>query len=512
MGGMVSAARRLMLMMVVSLCAVAGGLVLAGAPALASSSYLFGKPFEGSTIGRPVGLAVDQATGRVYLADLIDGVDVFEASGVPATPAHLEGGSSTESYGVAVDNSSEPTAGDVYVTDIGTGAVDKYNASGSIVTTGGEPFLTGLLEPTGVAVDSAGNVYVAEFGAGTVSKYSSAGTPSPGTIISGLSQPKALAIDSEGNVYAATGEGAVEYKASTGFTEHYLIDAAGQTGVAVVTSGVLSGDVFADEGSQIAWYKPTGPGAWSLIEKFGSGHLTEGYGLGLAINHAIPTVYVSDFGGEITGKADIFIFIEDKPPSVKTEPATAVARTTATLNATVNPESPTTEAEYYFEYSTTPCDIATSACGTKTAERGPLTGTTATPVAAGLGDLTPGTTYHYWVVAVNETSGPEHGTEQTLTTQPEQHTTEPAGETQGETKTTSTSPAFPNLTAITPVAAPKTPTAPIKKRLTRAQQLAKALKACTRKPNKQRAICKRQARKRYKAKPNAKQTNRRGAR
>src|SRR5581483_3910467 len=51
---------------------------------------------------------------------------------------------------------------------------------------------------------------------------------------------------------------------------------------------------------------------------------------------------------------------------------------------------------------------------------------------------------------------------------------------------------------------PKPSPAPPKKKLTRAQLLAKALKACHNKPKRKRVACERQARKRYGAKPKGK--------
>lgn len=63
-----------------------------------------------------------------------------------------------------------------------------------------------------------------------------------------------------------------------------------------------------------------------------------------------------------------------------------------------------------------------------------------------------------------------------------------------------------NLTA--PLEASPPPAKPKPKALTRAQKLAKALKACRKKPKKKQAMCKRQASRKYGAKPKAKRTQR----
>ncbi len=101
--------------------------------------------------------------------------------------------------------------------------------------------------------------------------------------------------------------------------------------------------------------------------------------------------------------------------------------------------------------------------------------------------LLPGTTYYYRVVATNM-DGTAYGAEQSFTTSP-----------QPPSSTILTAPAFVPYKSIAELdsqeakEAPKAP-APTP---TRAQKLAKALKACAKRPKKQRASCKRQAHKKY---------------
>jgi hypothetical protein len=398
-------ARRHIQVVLATLGALSGALVFSSTPALAE--YIFEKPFEGSTIGEPVGLAVNQETGAVYIADKTNGVDVFNASGAPATPAHLAGDSSTEGYGVAVDNSSEPSKGDVYVTHPGINVVDQFDSSGNVITTGGEPFLKGLATPAGVAVDSKGNVYVAQYGTETVERYSSTGTLGPGNpIISGVKNPAALAINPKtGDVYVATSEGTFDYEASSAFTTRKLIDAAGHTGVAV---DPLTEDIYVvvNGGKEIALYEPSG----TLIEKFGSGQLTGGFGVG--VNEKTGTVYITDL---TTDKVYIYQLPPEVEPKVVTSPATGVHVEHAMLNGTVNPGS---QAHYHFEYGTAPCketNPTTFTCGAKTAET-PLTGTKVTSVQAEATGLTEATTYHYWIVATNS-KGTVHGEEGSFKTE-----------------------------------------------------------------------------------------------
>jgi hypothetical protein len=72
----------------------------------------------------------------------------------------------------------------------------------------------------------------------------------------------------------------------------------------------------------------------------------------------------------------------------------------------------------------------------------------------------------------------------------------------------STSPAAGNLTSPSITVAPFTEPRPRAKELTRAQRLARALKACRGKPKKKRAACESQARKRYGSKARARNTHR----
>lgn len=80
-------------------------------------------------------------------------------------------------------------------------------------------------------------------------------------------------------------------------------------------------------------------------------------------------------------------------PSVTTGGASSVKKTSATLNATVNPGGQRTV--YYFQYG------PTTGYGAQTATKSAGSGTRAVAVRTGISKLTPGTVYHYRVVAAN---------------------------------------------------------------------------------------------------------------
>ena len=93
-------------------------------------------------------------------------------------------------------------------------------------------------------------------------------------------------------------------------------------------------------------------------------------------------------------------------PSVTTSTATAVATSSESVLGTVNPSgSPT---RYFFDYGTT------TAYGSTTPSQDAGTGTTAIPEAASINGLTPGTVYHYRIVAIGP-GGTSDGADQTFT-------------------------------------------------------------------------------------------------
>ncbi|HME02535.1 MAG TPA: hypothetical protein VKG38_05830, partial [Solirubrobacteraceae bacterium] len=114
------------------------------------------------------------------------------------------------------------------------------------------------------------------------------------------------------------------------------------------------------------------------------------------------------------------------PPTVQTLPATAVARTEATLNGSVNPNGAPVE-ECRFEYGTTQSYGKTAACTVAGA------GSTPVPVAVPVVELQPNTEYHFRLTARNA-GGPGVGTDRTLRTLP----TAPTVETELATAVTQT--------------------------------------------------------------------------
>jgi len=94
-------------------------------------------------------------------------------------------------------------------------------------------------------------------------------------------------------------------------------------------------------------------------------------------------------------------------PSASTGPVSSVGPTTATVAGSVNPNG--TATSWYVEYGTT------TSYGSKTSSQSAGSGTSSVAVSGNLSGLTPGTSYHYRVVATS-TAGTAHGADGLLTT------------------------------------------------------------------------------------------------
>jgi hypothetical protein len=101
--------------------------------------------------------------------------------------------------------------------------------------------------------------------------------------------------------------------------------------------------------------------------------------------------------------------VEPAPPGVTTGAAKDVTRTTATMTGAVDPNGKATS--YHFEYGTT------TAYGLQTAAKDAGDGDGEVTVEVPVGELSPGTTYHYRLVATNA-DGTSRGADRTLRTAP----------------------------------------------------------------------------------------------
>jgi hypothetical protein len=420
--------------------AVLLGLGVASAHAELMFSTTFGS--EGTGDGQflgPRGIGVDQTTlgpssGDVYVADtgnarveqfdsagsfirmwgwgVADGASSFEVCTSACQAGQLGAGAGQFSSptSIAVDSSSGPTQGDIYVGDYVNKVVDKFSPSGSLLAT-----ITGPSEGTlfttiaGVAVDTNGNLWVADESTNIVYEFDSSGT-----LLSQFNDAygntEGVAVDAAGEIYLIRGSGDTEKwspAARAGGTP-VEVDSPPGTGLAVDFS---TNNLYVDRGASIdQWEAPE-----KSLGNFGSGWLSQGAQLAYNPNISLPgaagpgALYVADPGGN-----HVAVFVPPAPaaPAVppNSENATSVTTKAATINASVNADG--LDTHVYFEYG------PTSAYGTSTpvppgTDIGSNFGSVA--AAASLSGLSASTTYHFRVVAANAL-GTTDGPDMTFTT------------------------------------------------------------------------------------------------
>ncbi len=414
-------------------------------------------PSSFGSFSNPNGIAVEESTGDVYVADLGSGtvpqsISKFDASGAPInftcgapcstySTGNAITGTPTGSFAfpvtdpdtpaaIAVDNSassSDPSAGDVYVLDAGDNVIDKFSPTGKYIGQVKGPFSG---EPLGLGVDEHGNVRVSSspfaevdvFDDAQVNSFvttlnssanwvdsisASAGAPEHGVAVSpagddynlfscGCAEKFGGNMESLGRVDSGSpSDVAVAVDPATG---HVYVET--QSSVEEWDTGRMNGDTAprnAFGGTEI-----TGSGAL-VSPSFGSGaSANQG---GIAVDGATGDVYVSS---PTEGKVYVF---GSSVPAVSVGAATGVSREGATLQGVVNPRgAPVTACK--FEYEASP---ESNTEGGHETLHVPVTqfdhqvscaqavgsGTSPVSVSANIGGLTPGRLYQFRLVAEN---------------------------------------------------------------------------------------------------------------
>jgi DNA-binding beta-propeller fold protein YncE len=441
---------------VAALCVLAGGLVLCSTPAVAARGHVFSGSFgaQGSGEGQlnePNGVAVNESTGQVYLADKGNNrVERFSSTGNYETEFNgsgtlaAEGGAPPTGQfsgpeGIAVDNACslhkpalteattptcaefDPSAGDVYVVDASHNVIDKFTASGAYVGQLTEANGSSFGRLMGVAVDPAGQLWVYQQQTGTSAKneevlnFNYAIANEFVAIRSlGLEQAfpyPAFAVDSKDNLYGAlfsfvTDEYVVAETNSKGETLNEALDYESATGVAVQLS---SDEAYVDNVTTVGRFSPTG----ALLERLGAGHLNSGSGV--AVSSKTETVYVAD---SAANNVEVFTPEPPRAPTVEDQSVSEVNAEAATLAGQLNPRG--SSAQYRFEYG--PCSALATCSNSAYDRRAPATdvstgsGFELASVSVSLRELAPNTPYHFRLAASNE-HGLVHGEERTFTTQ-----------------------------------------------------------------------------------------------
>jgi hypothetical protein len=395
----------------------------------------------GTRLEGPEAVAVDGATGEVFVGDVYSGyVDVYSSGGAYETRL---GGGFVDAAGIAVDEGS----GDIYVAEPEQDVVLVYGPNGE----GGYRLRSrwsgqgipgkGFGEVAGVAVDnsrgpSTGDVYVVEPKAldgegGAVDVFKPAPNPEDpdevgegegqeggylrrlsGTKLEGAngvvvspSTGRVLVADSfKGAIYAYTAEGAYEEKVNGKGSPYGPFAKEAAVGDAVgVGVDETSGDIYVAEGERhvVSQYGPTGE--WEgWITGTSAGGLGEPRGVAAAPS---GEVYVADTSMGVVDRFATGVVV----PSVETGKVakSAPTRTTALLPGTVNGEGKPTS--YRFQYG------ETEALGSETGVKASGAGLEA--VASTASGLHAGRVYYYRIVGEDE-DGTNYGVVRTLETPP----------------------------------------------------------------------------------------------
>jgi hypothetical protein len=423
-------------------------------PARAAQGHIsdgtFGSPGSGpGQLTEPEGVAVEEATGEVYVVDKgddrverfgaagqykgqFDGSGKFEdegkqetgvAAGFGGRSGEIETGAFAGPESVAVDSSIfSPSRGDVYVLDTGHKVVDKFSATGEYLgqLPGLGPELEGAI--TGIGVDSGGRVWVI-LESGTVFEYNHrienelASTTQ--AVVPGCFNVPGFAVASEADfedqlyVQAEAGcreGGPVAKFSTTGALLNSVFFPEPATGLATELG---SDDVYLDTGAALERVSPQGLVESSPLESLS---LAGGAGSGVGVDSSSGRLYVAQSQAD---DVEIFALEPAGPPTVEKESASTITADSAMLEASINPRG--AGVSYHFEYG--PCATSGTCPTSGYATSEPIPEGTA---AAGFGvvavtpvnaqNLSAGTTYHYRVVAHNE-HGTADGKEASFTTQ-----------------------------------------------------------------------------------------------
>ena len=341
------------------------------------------------------GLAIDQATHDVYVADTGDHrVSEFEANGtfvrafgknvgglgvdvcgglVSCEPTGTEGaepGAFTTPVFLAVDNDpASPSFHDVYVGDTGDDVVSKFSEEGVLEEawgTGGQLKGTGAAELgslMGVAVDGGGRLLVlGTQGEGNAQEFvfDQAGGFVEELRLERTPAPNGIAVDSGGDLFKVNGDGSVEESSAAGAevgTVTHDTEPSPPRANAIAVEPSSGGLFVANAAGTIDHYAFNGAG--QVLEPDGSACRPASAvgcgasdstsiafaGSGIAVSSASGDTYVANPStGEVSQYGPLVTV-----PDVVTSAASEVGAASATLNGTVNPDGISVTA-CEFEY------------------------------------------------------------------------------------------------------------------------------------------------------------------
>ncbi len=427
------------------------------------------EPCEGEALEKPQGIAVNEESGDVYVADQgaagqhgrvavfdKEGHFLFEFNGSGALPGEehaagslkrtgeIETGRFEEPQAIAVDNTcllrklskteceaQDPSDGDVYVEDAGEKhlVIDKYSPAGEYLgqisegeETGGKKHFAQSLD--GVAVDPQGDVWVYQetlrlqkYDSATPNAFLEAKRP---LSVPGSGEP-GLAIDAQGNFY-------LDYIEVAGGKVMHRVAKVSPAGEAIefellkedtfsLGADRLTGNVvLANHKSLVVL-----DSALEEVERLGEGDLSEASGIG--VDSSSGTIYAADAGASASAAVLVFGAAAPTTPKVQRESFANVTSSGARLEAQINPRSEEGEAQtsWQFQYGRCASALSCPQSGYEASVPAPAGQLPADfelhTVTASLEGLAPGTAYHFRALARNGHGEGQAGAEEILLTQ-----------------------------------------------------------------------------------------------
>lgn len=392
----------------------------------------------------PTGVAVDQSSENIYVADLSKNlgsaqpgeIEQLSSSGTPTANSPFNTGGPDLFLSVAVNPLTHGIyayqgEGETPLGHVGISKVSSFSSSGTL----GESFAVEHTVASTIAVDSSGRVFMARSETGVIDVFNSSGalqsTITCSTCTGGsFVEPEAVAFDSVGHLYVvehAGNERVVELAPSGGgYTYVKTIQSgSGAVGIAVDVSNddVFVGDIVGGKYHIVA-YDSEG----NAFDDFAAGLSTAPSTLPLAsgqlaVNSNTHDLYLTNPSGS---QLRVLERVASIPaPSASVASPTLVGQVTATLQANVNPKGHVlTTCE--FQYTDHADFLANGYANAKVAKCPGLVGDpSSVSVGASASGLQPETSYDYRVRIASFGGSAESGTEefQTLPPLPPEATT-----------------------------------------------------------------------------------------
>ncbi len=413
------------------------------------------------------GVAFDQVDGDLYAVDgRGEAIQTYDGeTGGLLSEFSVAGSANLLGLFTSVQIASD-SAGNVYFPNAPNNELQEFSSNGTPLQTITGSGASALSAPTGVAVDAAGDIFVADSGNNRIEEFKA-----DGTLMNQIASPgvQALALDAAGNIYAAENSGSgfhvVVYQPSGAQLTEFGQGTIGSSEFGSINTLAVdqeTGTVYVtDGGNNVVWiYGPpllvaevtTGITATNVTATTatiaGSVNPDETSVTRCRFEYGTSTSYLASapcsVSPPLTGNAavaqsaslaglqpdttyhyrltatsgngtnygeDETVTTPSAIPSLDNVSASAVTQTSAILDASINPNHQDTT--YHFDFGSN-------------SEYGNTLPAPEADIGSGYGDvvvgqqlsgLTPDTTYHYRVVATNET-GPATGIDETVTTLP----------------------------------------------------------------------------------------------